>query len=497
MTRSNWTTVAALLSLDPRWDNFWPSQTDVARRQRVNPAAVHGALKTAIGRWQREPALTALRCDLVELIRGEGGVCAVEELPAIALAARGSGQNEPWRSRQALAVVRAAVEVERIAAEPRLVVRRVHDRVFVATSQAAIDLAVKLGRQADSLARQDPLVPPPRVLEQLQSLAAAALELALKERRLLRLAAAASSGAALSTKNELYPRGMDAQRALKLSLNGLYGVGELTVDQIRQRVTSRYPAAEPLPERPALDDLLQSVGFDFPWSPEAADGCGAYVCSLDHSLSVTTGSQSISRNSTKGAPHAGQITAEEADARQFEERLQRSISEGSMLALLVDPKYYDRAHRELCRRFPLELVDFEGLFLDALRQTADAAKVNWDLVLQTDAKPRHGDWDKLLMLVARAMPAVEESLVTGQSSVGSGPLSVGSGPLSRHRPRLRPAHGRILRRLRRRRSQSSEHDDRRSKKMATADANGRQTTERREGVISNVFAMALRVTVIR
>jgi hypothetical protein len=419
-------TLAALLSLDLEWNKFWPSQTDVARHHSLNPAAVHGVLKSAIGRWQREPALTAFRHDLVELVRGEGGVCVVDELPAAAVAARGSGQDEPLRSRQASAVVRAAVEVERVAAEPRLFVRRVYDKVFVATDQAAIDLALKLGRQADTLAQQDPLVPPPRVMEQLQALAAAAPELALKERRLLRLAAAASSGAALSGKNELYPRGMDAQRALKLSLSGLYGVRELSVEQIQERVGSRYPAAEPVPNRPALDELLRAVGFDFPWSPEAAGGRGAYTCIPDNSIAVTTGSQSISRHSTAIATRVGEITPEEADARQFEERLHRSINEGAFLALLVNPKYYDRARNELCRRFPLQLVDFEGLFLDALRETADKAKVNWNLVLQTDIKPHEGDWDKLMMLVGRAMRKVEESLVTGHWSVVSRQSSVGS-----------------------------------------------------------------------
>lgn len=421
-------TLAALLSLDLEWNKFWPSQTDVARHHSLNPAAVHGVLKSAIGRWQREPALTAFRHDLVELVRGEGGVCVVDELPAAAVAARGSGQDEPLRSRQASAVVRAAVEVERVAAEPRLFVRRVHDKVFVATDQAAIDLALKLGRQADTLAQQDPLVPPPRVMEQLQALAAAAPELALKERRLLRLAAAASLGAALSGKNELYPRGMEAQRALKLSLSGLYGVRELTVEQIQERVGSRYPAAEGVPNRPALDELLRAVGFDFPWSPEAAGGRGAYTCIPDNSIAVTTGSQSISRHSTSITPRVGEITPEEADARQFEERLQRSIKEGAFLALLVNPKYYDRARSELCHRFPLQLVDFEGLFLDALRETADKARVNWNLVLQTDIRPHEGDWDRLMMLVGRTMTVVEKKLLGADKTM----LVIYAGLLARY-----------------------------------------------------------------
>jgi len=58
---------------------------------------------------------------------------------------------------------------------------------------------------------------------------------------------------------------MDAARALKLSPGALYGVRFLTVQQIRDRVSSRYPEAASLPERPALDDLLCETGFDFHW----------------------------------------------------------------------------------------------------------------------------------------------------------------------------------------------------------------------------------------
>ena len=49
-----------------------------------------------------------------------------------------------------------------------------------------------------------------------------------------------------------------------------------------------------------------------------------------------------------------------------------------------------------------------GRPLDALREVADKAHVNWDLVLKTDAAPQTGDWDKLMILVGRAMPGATE-----------------------------------------------------------------------------------------
>jgi hypothetical protein len=213
-----------------------------------------------------------------------------------------------------------------------------------------------------------------------------------------------------------------------LSQGALYGVPFLTVQQIHERVSSRYPEAAELPGRPALDDLLLSVGFDFRWDP-AAKGSGCYVSRLRDTVSITSGSESFPRLPTApGAPEGGEITPEEADARQFEERLQRGIKDGSFLALLVNPKYYQRAVGELCRRFSIELVDFEGLFIDALRQVADQAKVNWDLILKSDATPNQGDWDKLMLLVGRAMPKIEEQLMAADKTM----LLVYAGLLARY-----------------------------------------------------------------
>jgi hypothetical protein len=111
-----------------------------------------------------------------------------------------------------------------------------------------------------------------------------------------------------------------------------------------------------------------------------------------------------------GPADNAEITPEIADARQFEERLQRGIRDGAFLALMVTPKCYQRACQELCHRFPLQLIDFEALFIDALRQVADKAKVNWELVVKTDATPHTGDWDRLMLLVGRTMPLVEQQL---------------------------------------------------------------------------------------
>ena len=403
-----------LLGLDGKLADQWPSQTDVARSLDVTPGRIGQLIGKFRGRWSKEAGLTRLRADLVEILEVAGGVMSAAELAEAVLVARGSVQEEPLRSKRALAVARAAVEVERTMVEPRFLVRREEERVLIAISQPLAVYAGKLGSEADIIADDDPLVPPARVVQRLREINLPAGAQVLSDARLVRLAAAASIHAAVSSRQELYPRGMDAARALKLSQGAIYGVPFLTVQQVHERVSSRYPEAAELPGRPALDDLLQAAGFSLRWDP-AAKGTGGYVAIFRDTASITSGSESISRYATtSGQGEAGEITPEEADARQFEDRLERGIKDGSFLALLVHSRYYERAIRELCRRFPVEQVDFEGLLIEALREVADQAKVNWELVLKTDAKPNEGDWNKLMMLVRRAMGNLEESAIRGR-----------------------------------------------------------------------------------
>jgi hypothetical protein len=240
---------------------------------------------------------------------------------------------------------------------------------------------------------------------------------------LLRLAAAASKNAAVSSRQELYPRGMDAARALKLSQGAIYGVSSLTVAQIRDRVSGRYPEAAPVSDRPALDDLLQAAGFDFQWDSSGKGG-GCYVARIRDVVSITSGSESISRAATSSGLAANaqatqEITPEIADARQFEERLERGIKEGSFLALIVNPKCYQRAVSELQNRFSLDVVDIEGLIVDTLRDVASKANAKWEALVNADAKPGSEPWKKFMVLINRAMPIVEKQVLSGQLSAVS------------------------------------------------------------------------------
>jgi serine/threonine protein kinase len=411
-------TVTAFLGLEDALPGTWPGQAEVARFLALTRARIGQIVGKASDRWGRDKALTPLRTELAGLLARAGGVMTPVELGEAVLTARGSVLEEPQRSRLARAVARAAVEVERSMAEPRYFVRREDDRVFVVLHPSLADYAGRLGDRADNLSREDPLAPPARALQVLRSVSAPVGFEPLSDSRLVRLAAAASRGAAVSSRQEIYPRCLEAVRALKLAQGALGGVKVLSVEQVRDRVAGRYPEAEPLPDRPRLDELLTAAGLELTWDPDALDGHGGYVNPAQDRSSIPTPSFTSRRLPTNvGRDPREPITPEEADARQFEEKLRRSLKEGAFLTLLVPPKGYQDVRRELERRFRVRVVDGDRVMIDALREAAGKARVDWSLVLRTDATPQNGDWNKLMLLVGRAIPRVEAELSAADATV--------------------------------------------------------------------------------
>lgn len=431
----------ALLGLDERIEELWPRQSTVATRLDANQPKVSQVLGKFLERWGRDAALGRLRDQLAEVLAAQGGAMAVGELAEAIISARGCVEDEPRRSRMARAVLRAAVEAERTASEPRFGVRRDGARILIATGQEVAAYAFKLGDLADRLAAEDPLLAPARSLQRLRELTPPAGFTPVSDTRLVRLAVAASGLAALSSRQELYPRNLDPARALKLAQGAIYGVPNLSVAVLRERVRSRYPDAAPLPDRPALDTLLEQAGIDLKWDPNS----GTYTGRAAGSGTISSTSRPPSRRPTAdtGQEPAGP-SPEVADAREFEQRLRHGLKQGSFYALLVDPKSFDRAVGDLTDRFGVERVDLEGLMLDAMREVAEKARVRWDLVVATDARPHTGDWGKLELLINRALPLVEARLL----AVGRPMLLIFPGLLARYGKldlleRLRDGVGRL------------------------------------------------------
>ncbi len=404
--------VRLFLALDDP-SNPWPVHSTIARQKSLTTGRIGQIVVDLRKRWLDHPILTHVANQIAELLQGDrqGGVMTLDELAEVLIAQRGS-QTAPARALPlARAIVRAAMEVETTYTDPRFIGRRGDNAVVFAVSEDLAKFAFKLGRKADELAQEDPLLNPQRALEQLRQVAGDSTSFAtLQDNRLLRLAAATSSQAALSTRQELYPRGMAAVRALRLAQGAWLGTKFPTPEQIQERVSSRYPQAEPLPGRPHLDDLLKEADIPLTWDPVANAGHGAYKGPSSPN-SFSAASSSLGRLATNLAAAPVRTCAPGLEsALHLEDRLTRSRNQPNFLTLLVDPRLYAEGRDALANRFQAQVIDLEEHFLEAMRTVAAQFEVPWQTVLQADTKRNTQDWMNLLALAQQAIPVFEERL---------------------------------------------------------------------------------------
>jgi len=275
--------LAAFLELDDAAMGApqYPTQAQIAERTGKARAQISQVIVKARDRWRRSvPQLTPIRTELAEFITAEGGVAHIAELAQFLLASRRSDAPEPLATRRAAAVVRAALEAEKPSESCRFEERRHGDLYLVARSEApfgeaAVDYGEKLADTGRTLAESDPLPSPTRVLETLRAIPTPIP--GLRDDRLVRVAAAHRQ-VAVSPRLELYPRNLDALRALKLAQSSLAGVASIKADELRSRVHDRYPEAQPLPNPPELHRLVEEAGLGL-----KPDSTGTvYVAPLPH-----------------------------------------------------------------------------------------------------------------------------------------------------------------------------------------------------------------------
>jgi serine/threonine protein kinase len=393
----------------------WPSQSDLVAPLGVTRQRIGQVVTAGRDRWKRYPSVTALRDLIHEILRSQSGVLTHEELIASVLAARGSTFEEPERSKMASIATRAALETERGLKEPRYQEYRSGGRIFIALSPELKSYAASLGQLADQLAANEPLPSPASVVEALRKVPAPAFPedvAAPSDQRLCQLAVAASRTAALSSRMEIYPAGISAERAIALTQNAFFG-GVLTLEQIRDRVVARLPRAAALPARPELDAIFEKLGLDLKWQPSAADGRGAYTAPGSDWASLHTSETLSSRLKTRvsPAPPAGSVAPEIAIALAIEDKLSFAAAHGSFLVISIPPGAEEQARIEMERRFPIETCDLDRIFIERMQQEARSAGADWQVVLGADgAAPDSADWNNLQMLVARCLPDIARSL---------------------------------------------------------------------------------------
>ena len=409
--------LGVLLGTEADAGQDWSTTSRTAEVSGADPAEVTGALERARKRWaESRPELVVLREGVAGWLAGRGGVATGQEIAELLLARRGSIADEPHRSRRARAVVRACVEAEAWIGQPRFRGVRVGEQLLLALDRPAavdgrgtipwaadplVEAAAALAERADELVSSGAVVGPGAVVDALRGIAWPPLPdgAAFDDARLVQLAAAASTGAAVSSRGELYPRGLPAARAAEAGRLALLGRGGLTAEQLRERVRARFPQAAPLPARPELDRVLDEAAVGLEWNAERA----RYV--LPDAGGVITGSSTSVTGGTR-YPSAAEA---DADAADFDRRAERLRTDGGFLTATVEPRRLDRAARTLAARLGAPLLDLDAELVTAMRAAAEAAGASWDVLLDADAQPRtDARFRALERLVGRAVDVLDE-----------------------------------------------------------------------------------------
>ena len=364
----------------------WPTRKEMAVASGEQERATFEAFFEEIAAgWKRALALRDLRDDLSVLIERNGGAMTDEELARALLAWRGSRSRGSRRMALAAVMARVALEAEAMmgeAARYRLH-RAGRANVIVLSSSDLHEVLAPLGRRADALAGSHPLLGEHTAYVELARVCEEYNVTPPRSGRLLSLAAATSTGAALSSRRELYPIGMEARRAIRLASGVISSQQELSEDELVERVMMRYPDAEALPRGSRLEAMLEDLGLPLRWSQEALGGKGGYVSTSSRALHLT-GSFTMATSVFSALDDR-----EAYDLKMFEKNLQSSFDHGGFRAMMANPKHISTIEQRLRERFEdLERVSSDAIWISALEAAAAAMprrKLRWEHLAGADA----------------------------------------------------------------------------------------------------------------
>lgn len=378
------------------------------------------AIDTAIEKWMKNRWMTVLRDQVADFIRRKEGIVTVAELSARLLAVRGSSAwDSHKRQRAASAVVQAAMEAESTRENARFTLYRgKRSALVIATNQlgaafsdastARAQYAENLALAAEALAQEEPLPSPRQAENAMASVVAPARDEPISVDRRLRLAVANAADVALSSRLEIYPVGLSAERALRMGSNALLGPKRLPVEHLKNRIQSRFPHADRLPDRPALDDLLKAAEIPLYWEP-AVDKLPAGYAPRMRGDGLTRHTSTLRRQTT--ATTAGADTPQAEGAQRFEDTITRALKDKRVLIVTCALSRLETAAQALAERFELQSVSLDRLLIGAMHEQAKAASAEWRIVLNADATAHNSaDWRRLNVLVNRAVPEVHQTL---------------------------------------------------------------------------------------
>lgn len=422
--------VRALLGL-PDDGPSWPTGSEAASGaglSREDGATTHTRV---VKRWQKMEATDDVATDVVDIVARLGRIATLDEAAAELAGRRGAALEGDARVRHATAVVRAVYEVERLASEPRFEVQRRRvlgenalllglkesadpggtGRVFLEPDLLA-DLAGDVGETAENLVAPDGqarrLVPAHEARTILTAKSNPDAE--ISPDRLVRLAAAVSPHAAVSSTDDLYAVDLPVQVAIELALRSRPG-REFTPEWVRRRVEGRFPELRAVvPGHPQLDPLVEAVQPDMVWSDDRYE----------------------SRDSTRRAAVSTHLATNLAtvSANETVRLLRESLSRRSARTLCVPRQRYVRTVTDLLATFPeIRHVDVAREVVDAARELASERQIPWDVVLEADAAaPGTDDHEQLRILMSDAMTTRWATLMATETAL----LLTSAGPLVRY-----------------------------------------------------------------
>ncbi|GAA4227842.1 BREX system serine/threonine kinase PglW [Actinomadura meridiana] len=406
-------------------DDPWPTQSAVSKAVGMTQATVSRHHNEAVKRWAAADWLTPVRDEVVALVRGQGGVTTAAELADLLRVRHGAADAPPEvTAARSLAVVRAAVEAEAFTGsdgddghEPRLDRLRRARHVLVAleslpgtedpTPAELADYAAELGAHADDLAKQDPLPGGAEVIRALRALAPPDGMTPLSDTRLVRLASSVATDALASPTLQLYRRGLDLAKALRLSQAGA-GVRfpqGVTLGDLLTKVRARFPDLDvytPPPTYVDVEEALSEAGFPL-----------RYEQATERFFPPTPiRPRTPSSSTTATRLGAGLGALDEAFEDITHARLTAAARQGGFVALTVHMKRLAGVADALAAAYPVVPVNFADVFLTEFRTLTTEHGTDWGQVLRADERfTRTGEMPGgLRSFVVRVLEHTEQRL---------------------------------------------------------------------------------------
>ncbi|OLL18358.1 serine/threonine protein kinase [Rhodococcus sp. M8] len=377
--------------------------------------------------WAKNPQLAAtveeLNGRLLTLIESSGGASTPDLLAReLAGALHTEGVVNPQRT--ALGVLRLL-----LASPPQVdadgdgagstavhMVRRHGSGTVAMISTQAVSrkLPAVLAARAESLvddaqAQGSLLVAPAESEPALRAAAATLLDVAAGDleipgHALLRIAAAASTQVALTSRDELHARSMPILEALRMLLRGLSAADAFGRPDLESRVAARFPAlAKALPRRPELDAVVQTLVPDMHWNESRS----RYEFVQEQAVA----SYVPTRHTRTAAP-----AHREHGTSDVEYLLTSSVQERTFRALGVPLGTSDTVAAALVEKFGATRIDVTDLLLGTLRSKAAAAGIDWNAILAADAGAA-ADREGLKGFVAQAVPPLIDAVAAADGPV--------------------------------------------------------------------------------